>query len=140
MTTNLLCVTDLLLAVAIFTAVLAAMNVWMARQTFRSQKESENLLTEMKKVLKETEDIQSTLLGDMNNALKHMHSLQEKINDREHRSRQERARTAVNTLMKALRRQAHWMDGRWTPNARGLGLTLKDDPLELIRAYESELT
>ncbi len=69
----------------------------------------------------------------MNKALNKMEALQRTINERELHLRQDRARTAVLTLMNALCRQAAALHDQWS------GVSDKVDPLEPVRVYESEL-
>lgn len=118
-------------------AVIAILNLWMAWRTFQSQKASTSLSQDTKRILAETKVLQDRFFSDMNDALQQIKTFQEVIDSRERLIRQERARIAVTAILKALRRQVYAMDGRWVPSPSGL--TLKDDPLEPVRAYEFEL-
>lgn len=101
---------------AITTLMLAALNAWVAFLNYKSQTRSENRL------------------NDMNKALNKMEAVQRTINERELRWRQDRARMAVHTLTNALCRQASVLRGQWTR------LSDYADPLEPVRAFESELS
>ncbi len=96
--------------------VLAALNAWVAVRTYRSQQGSEKLF------------------GQMNDVLHQMELLQKAMNARDLHLRQEWARTAVHTLITALRRQVSVLDGQWQ------GVPPELDPLEPIRVYETELS
>lgn len=104
---------------AIVTVVLAFLNVCLAYRTFRSQENSE------------------TFLGAMKQTLRDIGTVQDRMDAREHRQRQARAREAMSVISNALRRQQHVMDGQWRPNRSAL--TLKDDPLGPARVCEQEL-
>lgn len=62
-----------------------------------------------------------------------MEALQRTINERELHWRQDRARTALQTLTNALCRQAAALHGQWSE------VSDKVDPLEPVRPFESEL-
>lgn len=101
----------------IMVVLLALLNAGIAYRTYLSQTRSEKLFGKMTGILNQVETLQTTM------------------NARELHFRQERARTAVHIMMKALRRQADTLDGQWI----GPHLPLKADPLEPVRVYENEL-
>ncbi len=101
---------------SVITVFLAAWTVLLGWRTLQSQRTS------------------AKLFQDMNNVLHQMQGLQQALNARELRVRQERARQAVEILMKALRRQVSVLDGQW------VSLSFKTDPLEPVRMYEAELS
>jgi len=127
----------ILSGLTILTVLLAGLNVWIARRTLQSQKASQAISEATQDVLTDTKDLQDRVFSNMNEALQQIKELQEIINTRERRTKQERARTAVQTLLTALRNQVTALDGQWIPSPSGL--LLKDDPLGPIRAYHSEL-
>lgn len=99
----------------IIAVMLAALNAWVAFLNYKSQATS------------------GIRLNDMNEVLNKMEAIQRAINERELRGRKDRAQTALNTLTNALYRQVASLAGQWS------GVSDKVDPLEPVRAFESEL-
>ena len=128
----------MIISLSVLTALLAALNTWLAWRTLKSQEASGILTKDMTDVLAETKELQGTAFRDMTKVLQDMQALQEMMNSRERRLRQDRARTAVNALNGMLRHHVYALEGKWVPGP--WGMRLKDDPLADIRVYQSELT
>ena len=99
----------------VVTLLLAALTAGLAYLNYKSQRAAESRLNDTKEALNNIEALQRT------------------INERELRGRKDRARTAVQVLVRAFDRQVRGLHGQWS------GLSDNADPLEPVRAYESEL-